>query len=81
MSTEWIRAGWPAPENVVAGTTTRQGNAFDFPAEPQWLNQVHGTHVVHWGSNDFDNGPPDADAITEIRRHHVHAQQYQVETA
>jgi YfiH family protein len=36
---------------------------FNLPAEPQWLNQVHGTQVVRWGSSDFDNGAPDADAI------------------
>ena len=36
---------------------------FRFPAEPQWLKQVHGTRVVRWGSDAFDNGPPEADAI------------------
>jgi len=67
MSNEWIRAEWPAPANIVAGTTTRQNAAFAFPAEPQWLNQVHGTGVVNWGSDDFDKGPPDADAIIANR--------------
>lgn len=62
MSTEWIPADWPAPASVTAGTTLRDSH-FELPAEPQWLNQVHGTQVVRWGSSDFDNGPPDADAI------------------
>jgi len=67
MSNEWLRAEWPAPANIVAGTTTRQNTAFAFPAEPQWLNQVHGTRVVKWGSHDFDAGSPDADAIIANR--------------
>lgn len=25
MSTEWIRADWPAPSGIIAGTTTRRG--------------------------------------------------------
>ena len=62
MSEGWIRAAWPAPDGVVAGTMLRDSN-FELPAEPQWLNQVHGTCVVHWGSADFDAGAPDADAI------------------
>lgn len=62
MSKDWIPANWPAPVGVIAGTTLRDSH-FELPAEPQWLNQVHGTRVVRWGSSDFDNGPPDADAI------------------
>ncbi|NIL94522.1 MAG: peptidoglycan editing factor PgeF [Woeseiaceae bacterium] len=31
--------------------------------EAQWLKQVHGSRVVHWGSASFDDGPPEADAI------------------
>jgi polyphenol oxidase len=73
----WIRADWPAPPGVVAGTTLRQGGvstgpyaslnlgthvgddshavrtnrrrfrqACGLPAEPLWLNQVHGTRVA-----------------------------------
>ena len=67
MSNEWVRAVWPAPANIVAGTTTRQNAAFAFPAEPKWLNQVHGTRVAQWGSDDFEAGPPDADAIIASR--------------
>ena len=62
MSAGWIRAELPAPDGVVIGTTLRDSN-YELPAEPQWLNQVHGTGVVRWGSADFDSGPPDADAI------------------
>ena len=62
MSEGWIRADWPAPDGVVGGTTLRDSD-FALPTEPQWLNQVHGTRVVKWGSADFDVGPPDADAI------------------
>ena len=62
MSQDWISADWPAPSNIVAGTILRDSD-YDLPAEPQWLNQVHGDRVVHAGSADFDEGPPDADAI------------------
>lgn len=62
MNDGWIRANWPAPSNIIAGTTLRESN-YELPAEPRWLNQVHGTGVVHWGSSAFDDGPPEADAI------------------
>lgn len=62
MSSDWISADWPAPANIVAGMTLRDSD-YELPAEPQWLNQVHGDRVVHAGSMDFDEGPPDADAI------------------
>ena len=62
MSKGWIPADWPVPVGVIAGTTLRDSH-LELPAEPQWLNQVHGTRVVRWGSSDFDNGLPDADAI------------------
>lgn len=63
MSNNWLQANWPAPVGIVAGTILRAGSERDLPAEPQWLNQVHGTRVVHLGSSDFDTGAPDADAI------------------
>ncbi|MDH3533906.1 MAG: peptidoglycan editing factor PgeF [Gammaproteobacteria bacterium] len=63
MSDAWIRADWPAPENIVAGTTTRQDENFEFPSEPQWLNQVHGRRVVRAGSAAFRVGRPEADAV------------------
>lgn len=67
VSKDWIRADWSAPGNILAGTTTRLNEAFVFPAEPQWLNQVHGRRVVRAGSADFDAGPPAADAIVADR--------------
>ena len=62
MSADWIRADWPAPSNIIAGTTLRDSK-FELPAKPQWLNQVHGSRVVRAGSSDFDDGKPDADAV------------------
>jgi YfiH family protein len=62
VSHDWISADWPAPSNIVAGTILRDSD-YELPTEPQWLNQVHGDRVVHAGSADFDEGPPDADAI------------------
>ncbi len=67
MSHELLHAKWPAPPNIVAGTTLRQGSESDLPAAPQWLHQVHGTVVVHSGSTEFDAGAPDADAIIANR--------------
>jgi YfiH family protein len=48
MTDRWIAADWPAPGNVVAGTTLRDGelNDVNLPGEPCWLEQVHGTNVV-----------------------------------
>lgn len=62
MSGDWIRADWPAPSNVLAGTTLR-GSDFELPAESLWLDQVHGARVVRAATADFDDGPPAADAI------------------
>jgi YfiH family protein len=62
MSDDWIRADWPAPSNIVAGTTLRDSQ-FELPARPLWLNQVHGACVVSVDSPDFAEGSPDADAI------------------
>lgn len=62
MSAEWLSAHWPAPPNVIAGTTLR-GSEFQLPTEPQWLKQVHGTRVVRAGSSAFDDGAPEADAV------------------
>ncbi|MCP4303216.1 MAG: peptidoglycan editing factor PgeF [Gammaproteobacteria bacterium] len=61
MSADWIRADWPAPGNIVAGTTLRTGSiaSLELPGEPCWLNQVHGADVVSAGH--FDD-PPAADA-------------------
>ena len=72
----WLQADWPAPANVYAGTSWRQGgisqgtyaslnlamhvgderravlenrHRLGLPAEPVWLNQVHGLTVVDAG--------------------------------
>ena len=66
MTSGWIEADWPAPRGIIAGTTPR-GADFDLPAEPRWLNQVHGADVVRW--EDLAAGdPPDADAIVSADR-------------
>jgi YfiH family protein len=90
--TEHIQPDWPAPSNVRALTTTRDGGssqgawkslnlalhvgddaqrvqqnrrslteAFALPAEPVWLEQVHGTTVITLGSSDRPVDPPQAD--------------------
>ena len=48
MSADWIAAGWPAPESVIAGTTLRNGclDTLALPGEPCFLKQVHGADVV-----------------------------------
>jgi len=66
MSAGCIRADWPAPARVVAGTTLRDAD-FELPAEPFLLQQVHGTRVVRMGSADFADGPPEADAVIASR--------------
>lgn len=60
MIVDWMKADWPAPETIVAGTTLRNVGLADLelPGEPCWLNQVHGADVVVAGR--FDK-PPDAD--------------------
>ncbi len=63
MSDAVLFADWPAPTNIVAGTTTRSGSEADLPAEPQWLKQVHGTRAVVLGSTDFAVAVPEADAV------------------
>lgn len=63
MNAAVLQADWPAPPNIVAGTTLRNGSAANLPAAPHWLKQVHGTRAVLLGSSDFDAGEPDADAV------------------
>ncbi len=66
MTSGRIEADWPAPGGIIAGTTLR-GADFRLPAEPRWLNQVHGANVVRW--EDLAAGDPrDADAIVSARR-------------
>ena len=54
-----LRPDWPAPDNVVAGTTLRGSESVPLPAEPCWLNQVHGAAAVLAGRHETR---PDADA-------------------
>ena len=63
MSDRVLYAEWPAPANIAAGTTLRDGGESDLPAKPAWLNQVHGNRVVKLGSDDFAAGEPAADAV------------------
>ena len=65
MTSGWIMADWPAPPGIIAGTTLRDAD-IELPAEPRWLNQVHGAGVVRWEDVD-DGNPPDADAIVSAR--------------
>ena len=67
MSADFMPADWPAPPGVFAGTTLR-GGRYELPAKPRLLKQVHGTRVVPIDSDDFANGPPEADAVIA---HHV----------
>jgi YfiH family protein len=66
MTSDCIAADWPAPRGIIAGTTLR-GADFELPAEPRWLNQVHGASVVRWEDVTAGN-PPDADAIVSAGR-------------
>lgn len=59
-----IHAAWPAPVNVVAGTTTRAATEDVLPPGTRFLNQVHGAAVVTSASVRDADGPPDADAVT-----------------
>jgi len=69
MNGSWIRADWPAPRNVIAGTTLRSTDfdSLGIPGEPCWLNQVHGAAVVDAAQA---GERPDADAsLTADARH------------
>ena len=62
--TSIITPDWPAPSNVVAGTTTRNAEDGVLPQDLQYLNQVHGAVVVAAGAIRDADKPLDADAIT-----------------
>jgi len=77
VSENWIRADWPAPGNIVAGTTLRAENEVPVTSFLEtnkvtgtlfWLDQVHGADVVLAGS--FTT-PPDADACVSRNAEHV----------
>ena len=58
---DWIRPDWPAPTNIIAGTTLRiaAANALPVKGKPCWLSQVHGSDVVQAAHYET---PPAADA-------------------
>ena len=68
----WIVPDWNAPANVVAISTTRDGERDErarlaalFGADPVQLRQLHGTSVVTIDAHDRDDlraHPPQADA-------------------
>ena len=62
-----ITPDWPAPPNIVAGSTTRDTENRDLPENLCYLNQVHGAAVVSAeGLRDAEQ-PLDADAVTAHR--------------
>ena len=63
MHNELIVPRWPAPDNVVAGTTPRGYNGSGLPAELRFLNQVHGSAVVVARDVRDSSLPLDADAV------------------
>lgn len=63
MSRVIIDVDWPAPANVIAGSTTR-GAADDLPPGIRFLNQVHGTTVVTSARVQASAAALDADAVT-----------------
>lgn len=64
MTLPIIQADWPAPANVVAGTTTRVAPDGVLPPELRYLNQVHGAAVVRVAALRKSSVPVDADAVT-----------------
>ncbi len=67
---DWIAADWPAPENIVAGTTLRNHDLSSLPLSGEHcrLSQVHGTNVISAGHYDT---PPEADGSTGSSADHV----------
>lgn len=63
MSSAVLMADWPAPENIVAGTTTRNASETELPVAPKWIKQVHGARAVVLGTADFEDVEPKADAV------------------
>lgn len=66
MSAGFLPAQWPAPDNVLAGTTLRNGS-YRLPSGHVLLRQVHGSRVVRLGSDEFAAGEPEADAVIGAR--------------
>ena len=66
MTSGRIVADWPAPDGIIAGTTLRDSD-YELPAEPAFLNQVHGAAVARWQDLQTGRLAPDADAIVADR--------------
>ena len=64
MSRALIDVDWPAPANVLAGTTTRLATIHDLPPGVRFLNQVHGAAVVSSARVQASAASLDADAVT-----------------
>jgi len=59
-----ITPDWPAPANVVAGTTTRNTEDSGLPEDLRFMNQVHGATVVPARALRDADEALDADAVT-----------------
>lgn len=70
MAGNWIRAEWPAPESIVAGTTLRNWDESGLPVNgsPVWLKQVHGNRVV---PAEHCDEQPEADASVSSEQGYV----------
>lgn len=63
-----ITPEWPAPPNVVAGTTTKLAPDDVLPAGLQYLKQVHGSRAVSIDAVRSSPVPVEADAVIAGRR-------------
>lgn len=63
MMLSLIDADWPAPANVVAGTTTRVATDDVLPPGIRYLNQVHGASIASAAATRDADEPVDADAV------------------
>ena len=66
-----IRPEWPAPGNILAGTTLVDTPEDALPTGIALLNQVHGARVVTIDEVRAAPGPLDADALTGFAAGHV----------
>lgn len=64
MNEGLVTPDWPAPQNVIAGTTTRVIAEGILPPELRYLNQVHAAAVVTASEVRESREPLDADAVT-----------------
>ncbi len=63
MDSEFIVPDWPAPDAIVAGTTTRSVAANRLPQGIRFLNQVHGATAIAMQDLRRADTAPDADAV------------------